>query len=197
MEQRVFSVTEVNQYIKQLIDDVPQLNELLIRGELSNYKIYPSGHHYFTLKDGESAIRCVMFRSSAGKLRFRPESGMQVIAGGRISVYPRDGAYQLYCTSLSADGIGDLYVTVYGGRTRKIGTLLGRGLTFDEAMAELQGVTLESIVIATRTARAVRKQIARGEARAEDYPLLLHVDDVINHSQPVDIPWKAFETELF
>ena len=52
MEQRVFSVTEVNQYIKQLIDDVPQLNELLIRGELSNYKIYPSGHHYFTLKDG-------------------------------------------------------------------------------------------------------------------------------------------------
>ena len=110
MEQRVFSVTEVNQYIKQLIDDVPQLNELLIRGELSNYKIYPSGHHYFTLKDGESAIRCVMFRSSAGKLRFRPESGMQVIAGGRISVYPRDGAYQLYCTSLSADGIGDLYV---------------------------------------------------------------------------------------
>src|SRR5574344_1179700 len=63
MEQRVFSVTEVNQYIKQLIDDVPQLNELLIRGELSNYKIYPSGHHYFTLKDGESAIRCVMFRS--------------------------------------------------------------------------------------------------------------------------------------
>ena len=85
MEQRVFSVTEVNQYIKQLIDDVPQLNELLIRGELSNYKIYPSGHHYFTLKDGESAIRCVMFRSSAGKLRFRPGSGMQVIARGRIS----------------------------------------------------------------------------------------------------------------
>ena len=110
MEQHVFSVTEVNQYIKSIIDGVPQLSELLIRGELSNYKIYPSGHHYFTLKDGESAIRCVMFRGSAGKLRFRPESGMQVIAGGRISVYPRDGAYQLYCTSLSADGIGDLYV---------------------------------------------------------------------------------------
>ena len=94
-------------------------------------------------------------------------------------------------------GAGDLYVTVFGGRTRRIGTLLGRGLTFEQAMSELQGVTLESIVIATRTARAVRKQIARGEARAEDYPLLLHVDDVINHSQPVDIPWKAFETELF
>ena len=110
MEQHVFSVTEVNQYIKSIIDGVPQLGDLLIRGELSNYKVYPSGHHYFTLKDGESAIHCVMFRSSAGRLRFHPESGMQVIAGGRISVYPRDGAYQLYCTSLSADGIGDLYV---------------------------------------------------------------------------------------
>ena len=110
MEQQVFTVTEVNQYIKGIIDNVPQLNGLMIRGELSNYKIYPSGHHYFTLKDGESAIRCVMFRGSAGKLRFRPESGMQVIAAGRISVYPRDGAYQLYCTGLSPDGVGDLYV---------------------------------------------------------------------------------------
>ena len=74
MEQHVFSVTEVNQYIKSIIDGVPQLGDLLIRGELSNYKVYPSGHHYFTLKDGESAIHCVMFRSSAGRLRFRPES---------------------------------------------------------------------------------------------------------------------------
>lgn len=110
MEQHVFSVTEVNQYIKSIIDGVPQLGDLLIRGELSNYKVYPSGHHYFTLKDGESAIRCVMFRSSAGRLRFRPESGMQVIAGGRISVYPRDGAYQLYCTGLTPEGAGDLSV---------------------------------------------------------------------------------------
>ena len=77
MEQHVFSVTEVNQYIKGIIDGVPQLGDLLIRGELSNYKIYPSGHHYFTLKDGESAIRCVMFRGCAGKLRFRPESGIR------------------------------------------------------------------------------------------------------------------------
>ena len=72
MEQHVFSVTEVNQYIKSIIDGVPQLGDLLIRGELSNYKVYPSGHHYFTLKDGESAIRCVMFRSSAGRLRVHP-----------------------------------------------------------------------------------------------------------------------------
>ena len=109
-EQKVYSVSEVNQYLKQIFDNIPLLNNICIRGELSNYKVYPSGHHYFTLKDGESAIRCVMFKGSAMKLRFRPESGMKVIAYGRISVYPRDGAYQLYCEGLTADGIGDLYV---------------------------------------------------------------------------------------
>lgn len=92
-------------------------------------------------------------------------------------------------------GAGDLYVTVFGGRTRLIGTLLGRGLSFDEAMEELEGVTLESIVIATRTAQAVRKQITNGTADAKDFPLLLHVDDIINHGAHVDIPWDAFETE--
>jgi exodeoxyribonuclease VII large subunit len=82
----------------------------MIRGELSNYKVYPSGHHYFTLKDSESALRCVMFRSSASRLRFQPENGMKVIASGRITVYPRDGAYQLYCDSLMPEGAGDLAI---------------------------------------------------------------------------------------
>ena len=110
LEQRVFTVSEVNQYMKQLVDQQPALNDLLIRGEISNYKVYPSGHHYFTLKDGQSALRCVLFVGYAKYLRFRPENGMQVIASGRISVYPRDGAYQLYCTSLTPEGAGDLSV---------------------------------------------------------------------------------------
>ena len=109
-EQRVYEVSEVNQYIKNILEGVPELGDILIRGELSNYKIYPSGHHYFTLKDAQGALRSVMFKGSAMKLKFRPENGMKVIAAGRISVFPRDGAYQLYCTSLSADGVGDLYV---------------------------------------------------------------------------------------
>lgn len=92
-------------------------------------------------------------------------------------------------------GAGDLYVTIFGGRTRLIGTLLGRGVPFEEAMRELKGVTLESVVIATRTARAVRALVARGEARAEDYPLLLHVDDIINRGAEVSIPWSRFEME--
>ena len=99
--QYIFTVSEVNQFIKDLLDNVPPLQEVLLRGEISNYKLYPSGHHYFTLKDSQCSLKCVMFRGSAARLRFRPENGMQVIASGRISVYPRDGAYQLYCTDLS------------------------------------------------------------------------------------------------
>ena len=109
-DRHIFTVTELNQFIKELLDNVPPLTDLLLRGEISNYKMYPSGHHYFTLKDGQCAVKCVLFKGSAMKLRFRPENGMQVIASGRISVYPRDGAYQLYCTGLSPDGVGDLSV---------------------------------------------------------------------------------------
>lgn len=110
MEHQIFEVSQVNAYIKDKFDADPFLGEICIRGELSNYKVYPSGHHYFTLKDAEGAIRCVMFRGSASKLRFRPESGMKVITVGRITVFPRDGAYQLYCEGMSPDGVGDLHV---------------------------------------------------------------------------------------
>ena len=110
MEQNIIAVSQVNEYIKFLLDRDELLGNICVRGELSNYKVYPSGHHYFTLKDAEGALRCVMFRSSAQRLRFRPENGMQVIASGRVTVFPRDGAYQLYCNTLTADGAGDLYV---------------------------------------------------------------------------------------
>ncbi len=110
MDQHVFGVAEVNQLVKQLLDGEPMLQNIYVRGELSNYKMYPSGHHYFTLKDADGALRCVMFRGQASHLRFRPENGMQVIARGRITVFPRDGAYQLYCDALTPEGAGDLAV---------------------------------------------------------------------------------------
>ena len=110
MEQNILSVTDLNNRIKGLLDIDPLLQNVCVKGELSNYKVYPSGHHYFTLKDADSSIRCVMFKGSAMRLRFRPESGMGVLAIGRVSVYPRDGAYQLYCTDMRMDGLGDLYV---------------------------------------------------------------------------------------
>lgn len=89
-------------------------------------------------------------------------------------------------------GYGDLYVTVYGGRTRLVGILLGRGLDIDEAKAELKGVTLESLVVAERVARAVRKNIASGKLDKKDFPLLLHIDEIITQKKPVRIPWDAF-----
>lgn len=110
MEQKILSVTELNQLVRGKLERDPDLQSVCIRGEISNYKLYPSGHHYFSLKDSESAIRCVLFRGSAASLRFRPENGMQVLAVGRVSLYPRDGSYQFYCTRLLPDGAGDLSV---------------------------------------------------------------------------------------
>lgn len=109
MSQQIISVTQINEYIRVMMDSDRLLASLAIRGEISNYKIYPSGHHYFTLKDEGGALRCVMFKGNALRLKFHPENGMKVIAMGRISVFPRDGAYQLYCTGLILDGVGDLY----------------------------------------------------------------------------------------
>lgn len=110
MERQIFEVSQINMYIKQKFDSDSLLQELCVRGEVSNYKVYPSGHHYFTLKDSQGALRCVMFRGNAVSLRFQPENGMKLLAMGRISVFPRDGAYQLYCTHLTPDGVGDLHV---------------------------------------------------------------------------------------
>ena len=106
----IYTVSQVNQYIKALLDRDRELAALYVRGEISNYKAYPSGHHYFSLKDGEGAIRCVMFKREAMSLRFRPENGMKVIAFGRVAVFPRDGQYQLYCSALTPEGVGDLHL---------------------------------------------------------------------------------------
>ena len=109
MQQQVFSITQINEYLRGKMDADTLLSQIAVRGEISNYKMYPSGHHYFTLKDESAALKCVMFKSQASRLRFRPENGMKVIAMGKITVYPRDGAFQLYCGSMAMDGIGDLY----------------------------------------------------------------------------------------
>ena len=93
-------------------------------------------------------------------------------------------------------GAGDLYVTVYGGRTRLVGILLGRGLNIDEAKAELAGVTLESLVVAERVAKAVRVKAEKGLVDLKDFPLLMHIDEIITQKKPVNIPWEAFTFEF-
>ncbi|MBO2527044.1 MAG: exodeoxyribonuclease VII large subunit, partial [Clostridiales bacterium] len=109
MQQEIFEVSQVNEYLKLRFEDDSFLSAIFIRGEISNYKLYPSGHHYFSLKDANGAIRCVMFKGSAFRLRFQPKNGMKVIAFGRVAVYPRDGVYQLYCEAMTPDGVGDLH----------------------------------------------------------------------------------------
>lgn len=106
----IFTVTEINNYIKMLMSSNSLLSGLSIRGEISNFKHHYSGHMYFTLKDHDSILKCVMFKSSAQSLRFAPENGMKVIASGYISVYERDGQYQLYISSMQPDGVGALHM---------------------------------------------------------------------------------------
>ena len=110
MAMQPVSVTQLTQYIKLLLDRDEILSQVCVRGELSNYKAHSSGHQYFTLKDEGAVISCVMFRSDAMKMRFRPESGMKVILYGRVSLFPKSGQYQIYVTAMQPDGVGALAV---------------------------------------------------------------------------------------
>ena len=155
-ENKTFSVSELNGLIKELFDETPLFRQLSVRGELSNYKIYPSGHHYFTLKDAESSLRCVMFKSSAAKLRFRPENGMSVTVFGRLSVYPRDGAYQLYCSGIMPEGTGDLQLAFEQLKKK----LSDEGL-FDEAHKKTLPRYPKKIAIITSSAGAAVHDMIR------------------------------------
>jgi len=156
MNEKIFSISEINNHVKRLLDDDEILTGVGVKGELSNYKIYPSGHHYFTMKDAESSLKCVMFKGSATKLRFRPESGMSVIAFGRISVYPRDGAYQLYVNEIKPDGVGDLYVAFEQLKEK----LRGEGL-FDEKHKKRLPRFPKKIAIITSSAGAAIEDMLR------------------------------------
>ncbi len=156
MEQKVLSITQVNEYIRAQMDHDPLLNSVAVRGEISNYKMYPSGHHYFTLKDEGAALKCVMFKGNALRLRFRPDNGMKVIAMGKISVFPRDGAYQLYCTAMAMDGVGDLYAAFEQLKAK----LAAQGL-FDPAHKKPIPKFPETIGIVTSSAGAALHDMLR------------------------------------
>lgn len=106
----IYSVTQVNIYIKSLLAEIPHIQNVYISGEISNYKHYPSGHMYFTLKDAKSQLKCVMFSGDNYKLRFEPKNGMKVVCFGQVGVYERDGVYQLYVRDMQPRGIGDLTI---------------------------------------------------------------------------------------
>ena len=164
MERHIFSVTEVNELVKLLLDNEPMLSGICVRGEISNYKMYPSGHHYFSLKDPTGAIRCVMFKGQALRLRFRPENGMKVLVTGRVGVFPRDGAYQLYCDTMTPEGAGDLALAFEQLKEQ----LYKEGL-FDEAHKKPLPRFPERIAIVTSSAGAAVHDMIRILRRR--YPL--------------------------
>ena len=109
MKIEPISVTELNSYVKQKIGEDEYLNNVLVRGEISNFKNHYTGHLYFTLKDENSLIKCIMFKSYTQNLNFVPKDGMKVVVFGTVSVFERDGVYQIYCKAMQNDGMGDLY----------------------------------------------------------------------------------------
>lgn len=110
MEYNPISVTDLNTYIKQRVDEDEFLNNVLVKGEISNFKLHYTGHMYFTLKDENSLIKCIMFKSYAANLKFMPKDGMKIMIVGTVSVYERDGVYQIYCKAMQEQGMGSLHL---------------------------------------------------------------------------------------
>ncbi|OQB15953.1 MAG: Exodeoxyribonuclease 7 large subunit [Firmicutes bacterium ADurb.Bin193] len=158
------TVTQLNRYIKAIIENDIRLSNVAVTGELSNFKLHSSGHCYMTLKDENSSIRAVMFKSSADKLRFRPENGMKVIVTAKVSVYERDGQYQLYINTMQPDGVGDLHVA-YEQLKAKLGA---EGLFDDSKKKKLPPYPKTVGVITSPTGAAVRDIINVATRR---YPL--------------------------
>ena len=150
----IHSVSQVNKFIKGVFDREQLLRGIMVRGEISNFKCYPSGHCYFTLKDADSSLKCVMFRSRAQNLRFQPANGQKAVAAGTISVYERDGAYQLYVDSLAPEGTGDLALAFEQLKAK----LTAEGLFAAEHKKELP-VFPERIGVVTSLAGAVLRDI--------------------------------------
>jgi exodeoxyribonuclease VII large subunit len=175
-----FSVSELNSFIKQLFDAQSWLENVCVRGEISNYKLYPSGHAYFSVKDAESSLKCVMFKGAAQGLKFKPSNGMQVLVVGRVGVYPRDGAYQLYATRLTPDGAGDLHMAFEQLKTK----LAAEGL-FDSARKKPLPPFPERIAVITSSAGAAVRDIIR--ILGQRYPLA-KVNIIPTRVQGADAP---------
>ncbi len=177
------SVTELTSYIRQLFEGSSLLNRICVRGELSNFHRHYSGHCYFTLKDSGSSLRCVMFRSRAATLRFEPCDGAQVRIAGRVSIYERDGTYQLYADSMIADGLGDLSVAFAKLREK----LLAEGL-FDESRKKALPLLPRAVgVVTSPTGAALRDIVTVAQRRHSGIPLLLFPAQVQGDEAPEQI----------
>ncbi len=164
MRGHIFTISEANNYIKSVMDADPKLSTIYVRGEISNYKYHSSGHQYMTLKDEGAVLRAVMFKFDGAKLNFRPESGMKVIAKGRVTVFPRDGQYQLYISDMIPDGMGALAVAFEQLKKK----LLQEGLFAPEHKKPIPKYPERIALVTSPTGAAVRDMLRILKAR---YPL--------------------------
>ena len=152
MKQEILSVGEINTYIKRLMQEDGRLSSLLVKGEISNFTRHSSGHLYFSLKDKTGSIKCVMFRSHAQKLQFLPEHGMEVLIAGYVSVYERDGAYQLYAEQMMPAGAGALHQAYEKLKTK----LYEEGLFAQERKRPLPKLARKIGIVTSPTGAAIR-----------------------------------------
>ncbi len=149
-----YTVAQVNKYIKKILDNDFILSNIVVKGEISNFKNHSSGHLYFSLKDENATIKCVMFKGQTLGLKFKPEDGMKVLISGYISAYERDGQYQLYCDSIQLDGMGDLYA-----KYEKLKEKLQKEGLFDESRKKKLPLLPKTVAVITSPTGAVIKDI--------------------------------------
>lgn len=160
MKVNPISVTELNKYVKDRISQDEYLNNVLVKGEISNFKHHYTGHLYFTLKDENSLIKCVMFKTYAENMKFEPKDGMKVIIFGTVSVFERDGVYQIYCKAIEEDGLGDLYLAY-----EKLKEKLEKEGLFDESHKKKIPFMPETIGVLTSNTGAVIRDIINVSTR--------------------------------
>ncbi|MGE5677143.1 MAG: exodeoxyribonuclease VII large subunit [Pseudomonadota bacterium] len=181
--ERIFTVTEINTYIKYLMQNDELLSHIFVKGEISNYKLHTSGHAYFTLKDSDSRIKCVMFRGNASKLKFIPEDGSSVILRGYFSLYERDGQYQLYVEDMIPEGTGSLY-KAYEQLKKKLSQL---GYFAEERKRKLPFMPKAVGVVTSPTGAAVRDIISIIKRRCSCTDIYLY---------PVQVQGAGAENEI-
>ena len=171
MEQRkTYSVSEVNKYVKMLFESDNLLNSISVRGEITNFKAHYTGHYYFTLKDESSTIKCVMFKGYAQYIKFKPADGMKVVINGQVSCFERDGVYQIYCKSMSPEGLGDLYLA-YEQLKEKLSK---EGLFDDIHKKQIPFLPQRVGVITSRTGAVIRDIINVSTRRYPNVNLLVY-----------------------
>ena len=184
MQKRIITVSELNEYLKMLFEYDEVLRNIYIKGEISNFtNHYKTGHFYFSLKDAGGSVRAVMFRGNASKLKFKPENGMRVIVGGRVSVFPRDGQYQIYVDVMEPDGIGALYMAYEQLRAK----LAAEGLFDEQRKKPLPRIPKRIGIVTSPTGAAIRDMLHIAGRRFPSAEIVLYPALVQGADAPASI----------